>query len=143
MIETMRKRIAEYSHCFLHSMEKYNVPESDSSLGASKPEVTLYDDFKPTYLVASNLNDDMPLPSLELENGLPMSLSYGLSPKPSSHNDVSDDVLIYADPPSPFNDSFEFEVGVDVENANELDMSITIGVEHHDVDEFKDISLQE
>jgi len=38
------------------------------------------------------------------------------------------------------NDSFELEVGDYLKNPNELDMSITIEVEPHDLDNSKDIS---
>jgi len=34
-------------------------------LGSPKPEVSRYDDFKPSYLARPSLNEDMPLPSLE------------------------------------------------------------------------------
>ena len=38
-------------------------------------------------------------------------------------------------PTTPFNDSLEFENGVELESASELDMNITTDVEHHDFDE--------
>ena len=50
MIETMKKRIAEYSQCVSHSREDYNLHETNSHLGSLKPEVSIYDDFEPSYL---------------------------------------------------------------------------------------------
>jgi len=51
MIENMKVRIAEYSQCFNQS--RANCNESNSSLGSLKPEVSLYDDFEPSYLTRS------------------------------------------------------------------------------------------
>ena len=64
MIENMKKRIAEYFLYFSYSSEDINLQEPDSSLGSSKPEVSLYDDFEPPYLARPNLDNNMPLPSL-------------------------------------------------------------------------------
>ena len=61
-----------------------------------------------------------------------MSLSHDLAPHTSSHKGITNDVLACADPPSAFNDSYEFEVGEQFNTAGELDMSITSKVEHHD-----------
>ena len=61
MIETMKLRIVEYSQCFNPNRETSS--EIDSSLGSPKPKFSLYDDFDPSYLARTNLNDDMPLPS--------------------------------------------------------------------------------
>jgi len=44
IVETMKEIIAEYSQCFIHSKENYNV--FDCSLGSPKSEVSLYDDFE-------------------------------------------------------------------------------------------------
>jgi len=44
MIESIKKRIAEYSHCSC-SREDINLQEPDSRLGSSKPAVSLYADF--------------------------------------------------------------------------------------------------
>ena len=63
MIENIKVRIAEYSKCF--NQRRANCNELDSSLGSPKPEVSLYDDFEPSYLSHPNLNNDMPLPSVE------------------------------------------------------------------------------
>ena len=63
MIENIKVRIAEYSKCFNQSRENCNEP--DSSLGSPKFEVNIYDDFKPPYLARPDLNNDMPLPSVE------------------------------------------------------------------------------
>ena len=85
----------------------------------------------------------MPLPSLEQENGLPVSLSRDLTPEPSLPKDVAKDVLVSADPHSPFTNSFEFEESEEFERRNELDMCITTKVEHHDMDESETICFQE
>ena len=71
-------RITEYSHCFSQSRENCNQP--DSSLGSPKSGVSLFDDFEPSCLSRSSLNDDLSLPSLEQEDDLPMSLSPDLAP---------------------------------------------------------------
>jgi len=63
MVENMKQRIAEYSHCFSQSRADYRAP--NSSLAPPKPEVNLYDNFEPSYQFRSNLQDDMPLSSLE------------------------------------------------------------------------------
>ena len=68
------------------------------SLGSPKLEISLYDDFEPFYLARSNLNDDMPLPSLEQESSLPTSLSPNITAHTSSAEDVTEDVLVYTDP---------------------------------------------
>jgi len=83
------------------------------------------------------------LPSLEQESDPHLSLSPGLAPKFISHKDIADDVFINADLPAHFNNSCEFEVGEQFDNAGELDMSITRDVEHHDIDESEAIYLQE
>jgi len=77
MIENMKVRIAEYSQCFNQSRENSNEP--DSSLGSSKPEVSLYDDFESSYLTRLDMNNDMPLPSVEYEGGFLTSLSQDLA----------------------------------------------------------------
>jgi len=66
MVETMKEKIVEYSHCFNHSRENCN--KSDSSLGFPKLKVILYDDFELSYLARSNLNDIIPLPNPEQES---------------------------------------------------------------------------
>ena len=58
MVETMKERIVEYSKYFHESRENYSEP--DSSFGSPKLEVSLYDDFEPSYQFSSNLHDDMP-----------------------------------------------------------------------------------
>ena len=78
MIENIKVRIAEYSQCFNQSRENYNAP--NSSLGSPKSEVSLYDDFEPSYLARPNLNNDMSLPSLEQESDLHLSLFRDLAP---------------------------------------------------------------
>ena len=72
-----------------------------------------------------------------------MCLSHDLPPYTSSQKDVTDDVLVSADPPTPFNHSCEFEVGEDLGSPSELDLSITAYKEHYDKDKSKTMSLQE
>lgn len=134
LVETTGVRIAEYSQCFNQSRENYS--ESDSGLGSPIPEVSLYDDFEPSYLARPNLNTDMPLPGLEKERSLYMSLSQDLTP----HTSSPEDVLVPSDPPTTLNDFCEFKVGEDLENPSELDMSIKFDIEHHDLDESEDNS---
>jgi len=107
LIEIMKDRIIEYSHCSNRSRE--NCDESDSSLGSPKPEVSLSNDFEPSYQSRPYLHDDLSLHSLEKESNLPVSLSPDLAPHTNSQKDVTDDVLVYANPPTTFDDSFEFE----------------------------------
>jgi len=104
----------------------------DSSLGSPKSKVSLYDDFEPSYLTRSNLHDDIPLLNLERDNDHSVALSPNLVPKPNSPRDVIEDVLVFSNPPSPFNHSCEFEEGDEFENPSELFMSITTEVEHHE-----------
>jgi len=90
VLETMNKRTPEYSHSFNQSRERCD--EFDSSLGSLKLAVSLYDDFEPSYQSRPNLHDVLPLPGLERESDLSMSLSPNLAPHTSSHTDVIDDV---------------------------------------------------
>jgi len=85
----------------------------------------------------------MPLPSLEQESDLPVSLSPNLALHTSSPKDVTEDVLVSANPPTPFNHSHEFEVVEDLKNPSELDMSIKSNIERHKIDEFEEAILQE
>jgi len=57
--------------------------------------------------------------------------------------DVAKDVLVTADLPTALNDFCEFEVGDDLGNPSELDVSIKSNIKHHDLDESEVISLQE
>lgn len=138
VLETMKKRITEHSHCFNQSMERCD--ESDSSLGSPKPAVSLFDDFEPSYRSRPHLHDDLSLPSLEKENNLPVSLSSDLAPHTSSHTDVINNVLVSTSPPTIFDDSSESE-GQEPEKPDELDMSIPSVVEHHN--KLDDIVVQE
>ena len=131
IIENIKVRIAEYSQCFHQSRENCN--ESDSSLGSSKPVVALYDDFEPSYLARSNLNEEMPSPSQEQESSLPTPLSPTLALEFRSPTDVIEDTLVSADPSAPFHHSFEFKEGDECGNPSELDLSI-ITNEHRDLD---------
>ena len=101
MVETMKERITEYSQCFSQSREEHNLHELNFGLGSPKTEVGFYDDFEPSYLTEPDSHDDM---------HSPMYLSLDLATEPTSLGDVTEDVLISAQPPAPFNDSFEFEV---------------------------------
>ena len=82
MIETMKLRIAEYSERFNQNRKAYSEP--DSRLGSPKPTVSLSDDFALSYSGRPDLNENMPLLSLEQESDLPMSLSTNLAPCTSS-----------------------------------------------------------
>ena len=117
--------------------------ESDSNLGSSKPEVSLYGYFESSYLTGFDLYDDMPFYSITQENNLPMSLSLDLALKTGSHNDVTNDISIIIGLPYPFTQSFEFEEGEEFESARELDTNITNIIKHHDLNESEDISLWE
>ena len=141
MLEIMKVRITEYSHSFSQSRENCN--ESDSNLGSPKPAVSLDDDFEPSYPSKSSLNDVMSLLNLEQESDLPLPLSPELAPCTNSQEDITDDVLIYADPTTLFNDSFESAKGQESENASELDTSMTTDVKRHDLDDSEDIAIQE
>ena len=68
-----------------------------------------------------------------------MSLSSDLAPHTNSQKDVTDDILVYADPPATFDNSFEFD-GQEPERPDELDMSIPSAIEHHD--KLEDISQE-
>ena len=118
VLETMKKRITEHSHSFNQSMERCD--ESDSSLGSHTPEISLSNDFEPSYQFMPHLHDDLSLPSLEKESNLPVSLSPDLSPHTSSHTDVINDVLVSTGPPTIFDDSSESE-GQEPEKPGELD----------------------
>jgi len=86
MIKNLKVRIAEYSQCFSQSRENYSEP--GSSLGYPKLGVSLYDDFEPSYSARPPLNEEMPLPSLDLEGDFPLSLSPVLAPEFNSPTDV-------------------------------------------------------
>jgi len=66
MMETMKVRIAEYSHCFDKNRETSS--EIDSSLGSSKLDISLYDDFELSYSGSPNLNEKMCSPNLDQES---------------------------------------------------------------------------
>jgi len=72
-----------------------------------------------------------------------LSLSPVLAPEFSSPTDVIKDVLVSADPPTTLNDSFKFEEGDECGNPSELDLSVTIDFEHHEIDESETVFLQE
>jgi len=63
MIETMKKRIAEYSRCFNQNRETYS--ELDSTLGYPNPDISLYDDFELSYSARPDLNEDTYMPNLD------------------------------------------------------------------------------
>jgi len=140
MIENIQKRIAEYSHCFSHSKEDINLHETNSSLGSPNSEVSLYDDFEPSYQSRFNLQDDEPFPSLEQENRLPTSPSPDIAPHTSSSKDITEGVLVFVTPPTPLNHSCEFDKG---EDPSELDMNIKFDIKHHEIDESEETILEE
>jgi len=85
----------------------------------------------------------MPLPSLESESDLLMSLSPNLATYTSSPKDVTVDIQISSNPPTTVNYFCEFQEGGDLKSASELDMSITLDIEHRDFAESKEAVLQE
>ena len=114
--------------------------ESDFSVGSSTTAVSLYDNFVPSYLARPDLNNDVPLPSIEQEEDFPNSLSFDLAAHISSPNDITEDVLVSVNPPTPFYESFEFEDGEESSRNCELDMSNTTD-EHHERDETEEVIL--
>ena len=89
IIETMKEKIIEYSHCFNQSMEDSNLLEPDSNLGSLEPTVNLYDDFEHSIQVRLDSQNDMPFSSLEEESNHSLSLSLDLALEPSSHKDFT------------------------------------------------------
>jgi len=140
MIETMKVRIAACSPCFNQNKETYS--EIDASLGSPKLNISLYDNFEPSYSTSPDLNENMTLPNLEQENDLCMSLSTDLASLISSLKDVTEDVLVYVNLPTTLNDFCELDVGEQSNTVSELDISITPEVEPHDLDDSKDISQE-
>ena len=138
MVETMKKRITEYSQCFNQNRETYS--EIDASLGSPKPDISFYDDFEPSYSAQPDLNEDMYLSSLDQERDALMSLSPDLAPHTSSPKGIIDDILVFANPPTTLNDFYEFDVGEQSDIVSALDISITPEVEPYDLDDLKGIS---
>ena len=87
---------------FSHSREDIHLHESDFRLGSPTTEFSLYDDFEPSYPAQPDLNNDIPLPSVEQLEGFPNSISSEVAPHIRSPNDITEDVLISADPPTSF-----------------------------------------
>ena len=137
----MKSRIAACSQCFNQNSETYS--EIDSSLGSSKPDISLFDEFEPAYSARPYLNEAMNLPSPDQECDVPMSLSPDLAPCSSSPKGITDDVVVSADPPTTLNDFCEFEVGEQCDTINELDISVTPEVEPSDLDESQEDISQE
>ena len=77
----------------------------------------------------------MYLPSLDQESDLHMSLSPELAPRTNSPKGITDNVLVYVDPPTSLNDFCEFVVGEQSNTVSELDISVTPEIEPHDLDE--------
>jgi len=63
MIEIVKARIVACSQCFNQNRETYS--EIDSTLGSPKPDISLYDDFEPSYSARPDLAEDIYLPSLD------------------------------------------------------------------------------
>ena len=66
MMETMKVRIAEYSHCLDKNRETSS--EIDFSLGSPKLDICLHDDFEPSYSARPDLKEKMCLPNLDQES---------------------------------------------------------------------------
>jgi len=128
IIETMKARIAACSQSFNQNRETYS--EIDSSLGSRKPNIRLYDDFKPSYSVRPDLNEHMCLPNLEQQSDLSMPLSSDLASLTSSPKYVTEDNFC------------EFDMGEQSDTVSELDISITPEVEPYDLDDSKGISQE-
>jgi len=61
MIDSMKERIGEYSHCFNQSRNDTNLHKPYPGLGFLEPVVTLYNDFESFIQFRPDLYDDMPL----------------------------------------------------------------------------------
>jgi len=85
----------------------------------------------------------MPLCSVEQEGDFLPSPSQDLAPHTSSPTNITEDVLVSANPPAPFHHSREFEEGEDLKSASEVNMSVTPEIEHRNFDESDDTILQE
>jgi len=59
----MKVRIVACFPCFNQNRETYS--EIDASLGSPKLDISLYDDFEPSYSTRPDLNERMCLPNLE------------------------------------------------------------------------------
>jgi len=141
MMETMKVRIAKYSQSF-NQIRETSI-EIDSSLGSPKLDISLYDDFEPSYSAARpDLNENMSLPSLEQENDLRKSLLTDLAPCIGSTDNVIEDILVYVDIPTTLNDFREFEVGEQSDTVSESDTSIAPAVKLHDLDDMIAISQE-
>ena len=106
-------------------------------------QLVFYDDFGHSIQVRLDSHNDMPFSSLEQKSNHSLSLSPDLALEPSSYKDVTEDVLIFGDPPTPFTHSCELEEGEGFESASELDMSIIIEVAHHSYRDSRDTSVKE
>jgi len=67
-----------------------------------------------------------------------MSLSPDLTPRTGSPKSITNDVLVFADPPTTLNNFCEFEVGEQSDAVSELDTSITPKVEPRELDESQE-----
>ena len=77
MIETMKERITEYLNYFNQNKNDYN--EHNSSLWSTRPKISLFGDFEPSYLGRHDLRDDISFPSLEQGSDHSVSLSPNLN----------------------------------------------------------------
>jgi len=71
-----------------------------------------------------------------------VSLSPNLEPEFSSPKDVTTDVLMFADPPTLFNEFFEFEECEKFEHDSELDLKTIAKDLHLNIDESEDNCLE-
>jgi len=62
----------------------------------------------------------MPLPDLQQEDDLHMSLSHKFAPQPSTVSDITKDFLVSANPPTRFNHSCELRKGEEFESTSEF-----------------------
>ena len=124
-------------------MEDSNLHEPDSNLASLEPIVSPYNDFENSIQVRLDSQNDMHFSSLKQKSNRFLSLSPDLALEPSSYKDVTEDVLILVDPPTPFTHSCELEEGEGFESASELDISITTEVAHHNYRDSKDTFVKE
>ena len=133
MIETVKARIATCSQSFNQDRETYC--ELDSSLGSPQHDISLDDNFEPSYSGRPNLNEDMYLLGLDQKSDLPMSLSPDLAPRTRSPKGFTDDILVSTNTPTTLNEFCEFDVDEQSDTVSQLDIIITGKVEPRDLDE--------
>jgi len=72
------------------------------------PNVSPVDDFESFLPPRPNIHADTPFPALKEENDIPITLHVS-PPVPSTPRDITNNVLIFPDPPNPLTLSCKFE----------------------------------